>query len=76
MKDNLSVTIVQTTLFWESPEQNKNHLSALLQDADPTDLIVLPELFTTAFSMTAKAESMQGDSISWMKKKKINLKNQ
>ncbi len=67
MKDNLSVTIVQTTLFWESPEQNKNHLSALLQDADPTDLIVLPELFTTAFSMTAKAESMQGDSILWMK---------
>ena len=66
-KAELNITIVQTTLFWESPNQNKNHLSALLKNVAPTDLIVLPELFTTAFSMTAKAESMQGDSVAWLK---------
>ena len=67
MNDNLSVTLVQTSLFWESPEQNKTHLSALLSELNPTDVIVLPELFSTAFSMTAKPESMQGPSMAWMK---------
>jgi len=62
----LEVTIVQSSLYWNSPSQNKSHISQLLSKVTQTDLIVLPELFTTAFSMTAKSETMDGPSILWM----------
>ena len=64
----LSITLVQSFLEWENPVQNTLHLQQLLKKVESTDLIVLPEMFTTAFSMTAKAESMSGPSINWMLK--------
>ena len=64
----LSVTLVQSHLFWQDPFKNRNHLEALLLGVSYTDLIVLPELFTTAFCVFADAEFMHGDSIKWMSK--------
>ncbi|MGB3606524.1 nitrilase-related carbon-nitrogen hydrolase, partial [Psychroserpens sp.] len=71
MQNDLKVAIIQSDLVWENPEQNRinftNKLTAILE---PVDLIVLPELFTTGFSMTAQhlAETMTGDTVSWMQR--------
>ena len=62
----LNITLVQSYLHWEQPEANRLHFNQLLQSVGKTDVIVLPELFTTAFCLNAKAESMSGESIQWM----------
>ncbi len=65
----LRVSLVQFDVAWENPDANKLKIDYLL---DPlkgkTDLILLPEMFTTGFSMKAKelAETMEGESVSWM----------
>ncbi len=62
----LNITLVQSHLVWEQPKANRSHFNHLLQSVQKTDVIVLPELFTTAFCLNAKAESMDGESIQWM----------
>jgi predicted amidohydrolase len=62
----LRITLVQSHLHWENPEKNRSHLEALLSDTHLTDLIVLPELFNTAFSVTYSGEPMNGKTIKWM----------
>lgn len=70
--EDLKVTIVQTSLHWEQKRKNLSHFSALLKPIKKgeTDLIILPEMFNTGFSMrpAALAETMYGTSIRWMKK--------
>lgn len=67
MRD-LNITLVQADQVWEDVQANLNHYNSLLADVDSTDLIVLPEMFQTAFSMnTSLAETMDGTSISWLK---------
>lgn len=67
---DLRVTIVQSMLHWEDAEANRamfdEKLGAL---KGATDLIVLPEMFTTGFSMrsTELAEQMSGPTVLWMK---------
>ncbi len=66
---NLRVTIVQTELHWQEAEANRRMLAHKLAAASPaTDLIVLPEMFTTGFSMnaTAIAEEAEGPTLAWM----------
>lgn len=68
---DLTLTLVQADLLWESPEENRKKLEALILDADKTgDLILLPEMFTTGFTMNAKlyAEPPQGTTTKWMQK--------
>jgi len=66
----MKIALVQTTLFWENPSENRQLLqekmSAIALDID---LIVLPEMFTSGFTMHPKniAETMQGESILWLK---------
>ncbi len=71
MKKDLRITLVQAKLFWEDREKNLLHFSELLKKIKrgTTDLIVLPEMFSTGFSMNAPelAEGMKGDAIEWMK---------
>jgi predicted amidohydrolase len=53
---DLSVTIIQTDLFWENPTANLANLEEkMAQISLPTDLIILPEMFTTGFTMNAKS---------------------
>ncbi len=69
MKPILSITTLQTSLHWENPVANRAQFEVYLEQLTvPTDLVVLPEMFTTAFSMQPKglAETMQGESIAWM----------
>jgi len=47
----LNFSVVQTHLFWEDIDANLLHLSDMLGDIQDTDVIILPEMFTTGFSM-------------------------
>ncbi|PCJ89675.1 MAG: nitrilase family protein [Flavobacteriales bacterium] len=69
---NLTVTIIQTPLHWESIDQNLEMFSIkLAQITEQTNLIVLPEMFTTGFSMNSEklAEGMEGKSMQWIAEK-------
>jgi predicted amidohydrolase len=66
----MKIALIQTELSWENPNENK----ALLQEkinaiSQYVDLIVLPEMFTSGFTMNPKnvAQTMQGEAISWLK---------
>ena len=67
--ENLNITIIQSNLHWEEKQTNLDIFSRKIKYApDSTDLIILPEMFTTGFSMNAKtlAEEMNGETVSWM----------
>jgi omega-amidase len=66
---NLAVTLVQCELAWEQPADNRRQIGAIIdQLVGGTDLIVLPEMFTTGFSMNAlaNAEEPGGATEQWM----------
>jgi len=74
---NLNISIIQTELAWEDKQANLNHFETCLQQVpDDSNLVVLPEMFTTGFSMSPKyfAEKMSGESVEWMRKQAISLK--
>ena len=65
----LSITLLQSNLQWENAIANRLQFSKLIkQVSGNTDLIILPEMFTTGFSMNASklAETMQGETHQWM----------
>jgi len=66
---DLRVTLLQTDLVWEDPVANRNQFETMIRNlATETDLIVLPEMFTTGFTMNAPAlaETMEGPTIAWL----------
>src|SRR3954465_11174482 len=68
--DNLKITTYQGYLFWENIDKNLQNISLRLSSLRTyTDLIVLPEMFTTGFTMNAEklAEPMNGKTMQWMK---------
>lgn len=65
----LRVSAVQADLAWQDPAANRRRFDALLDKlAGQTDLVVLPEMFTTGFSMQAAelAEPTDGPSTAWL----------
>jgi predicted amidohydrolase len=70
MTANLRVTMIQADLAWQDPAVNRHRLAAHCRGlAGHTDLVVLPEMFTTGFSMDAAtlAETMDGATVGWMR---------
>ncbi|MEY2920820.1 MAG: hypothetical protein RL261_2125 [Pseudomonadota bacterium] len=70
MTANLRVTMIQSDLAWQDPATNRRNLAAHFRGlAGHTDLIVLPEMFTTGFSMEAGtlAETMTGATVAWLR---------
>ncbi|MEM6516357.1 MAG: amidohydrolase [Bacteroidota bacterium] len=70
MPEKLNVALIQTELFWEDPKRNREHFERkILTIPEGTDLIILPEMFTSGFTMNAEkvAESMDGITVNWMK---------
>lgn len=66
---DLTVTLIQSDLLWEDREKNKEAFAERLASIDrPTDLILLPEMFTTGFAMEPHqlAEPMEGPTMQWM----------
>lgn len=74
MKESLSVTLVQFDIEWENPQANLEFINDQLTNLE-TDLIVLPEMFSTGFSMNPSriAELPFGETYQWMKAKSIEL---
>lgn len=72
----MRVSLIQSKLYWEDVSKNLDHFDGLLQNLPDTDLIVLPEMFTSGFTMHPErvAQTMAGDAINWMKKQAINHK--
>ncbi len=67
-KTDLRVSLIQTDLVWDNPSSNCAQLEEqLISLVGQTDLIILPEMFTTGFSMSSShAEIPQGPSTKWM----------
>ncbi len=68
---SLSFTLIQTNLHWEDKEANLKMLEDKINAINqPTHVVVLPEMFSTGFSMRpeALAEKMEGPAVEWMKK--------
>lgn len=51
---NLNIALIQTTLAWHDRQANLEHFEPLLEQARGADLIILPEMFTTGFSMESR----------------------
>jgi len=67
----LSITIIQTHLHWENKAANLLMLEQKIKSIEErTEIIVLPEMFSTGFSMKPEifAEDMAGETITWMKR--------
>ncbi|WP_343634875.1 nitrilase-related carbon-nitrogen hydrolase [Fluviicola sp.] len=67
---DLRITFVQANQLWEDKAANLSHYEDLLKSVSDTDLVLLPEMFQTGFSMNAEklAEKMENSlSISWLK---------
>ncbi|PVW14141.1 amidohydrolase [Marixanthomonas spongiae] len=69
MIKNLKTTLIQSKLHWEDAAANRRMFSEKMNSiSEETDLIILPEMFTTGFSMNASnlAEETNGKSLNWM----------
>ena len=65
----MKIALIQIPLVWEDPKSNRDYIEQKINtlEAD-TDLVVLPEMFTTGFTMQPErvAETMQGETVVWM----------
>lgn len=71
MSQELNIALIQSTLVWENPEQNRNNFSNKIDSISlDVDVIILPEMFTTGFTMSP--ENINTDegqiTLDWMKK--------
>lgn len=68
---NLSITTIQTNLHWEDKAANLQMLEQKINNIkEKTEIVVLPEMFSTGFSMKPEllAETMEGETLQWMKR--------
>jgi len=67
---NLLVTVIQTNLHWEDKKANLQMLEEKINSIkEKTEVVVLPEMFSTGFSMKPEqlAETMEEETVQWMK---------
>lgn len=64
----ISISIIQSDIIWEDKESNIKNYQDKIDKINSTDLIILPEMFTTGFSMSPEtiSEDMNGETIQWM----------
>ncbi|MCC6837611.1 MAG: amidohydrolase, partial [Bacteroidia bacterium] len=68
--NDLKITIIQSALYWENIDWNLEQFAKKIDSIkEQTDLIILPEMFTTGFTMQPEllAEGMNGKALAWMK---------
>ncbi|MDQ6762497.1 MAG: amidohydrolase [Bacteroidota bacterium] len=68
---SITISIIQTNLHWEDKNANLDMLSKKIESiTEKTEVVILPEMFSTGFSMKPEslAEKMDGETISWMKR--------
>ncbi|MCS7077976.1 MAG: nitrilase family protein [Bacteroidia bacterium] len=71
----LTISLIQTNLHWESPEKNLAMFEEWFKKVPPeTDIVVLPEMFTTGFSMnTQLAFTFWGEVVKWLEQQSTNM---
>ena len=65
----MKIALLQAPLIWENPIANRNYFEEkIISITENVDLIVLPEMFTSGFTMNPKAvaEPMQGETVLWL----------
>src|SRR5688572_7160936 len=73
----LTISTIQANLVWEDKAANLSNLESKIAGiTEKTELVVLPEMFSTGFSMNAEmlAETMQGLTVQWMRQVATNRK--
>jgi len=69
MKNFITISLIQSNLFWQDIDANLAHFEKLISNINDTDIILLPEMFNSAFCPKSNhlSESMDGKTINWMK---------
>ena len=65
----MKIALIQTHIIWENPLENRSHLAQKINGfLEDVDLIVLPEMFSSGFTMNPKAvaETMEGETVVWL----------
>lgn len=73
----LTITGIQTHLYWEDAAANRKMFEEKINSIpDKTEIVIIPETFSTGFSMRPKelAETMNGETVQWMKRMAIEKK--
>lgn len=71
MSTQLNITVIQPDMVWEDKQANLDNYEALIKGVpDKKEVVVLPEMFATGFSMSSRAlaEPMDGPCVQWMKR--------
>lgn len=66
----MKISLIQTSLVWENQQANRDNFEKLINSIEgETDIIIMPEMFSTGFTMNPEnvAEDMDGDTVQWMK---------
>lgn len=71
----MKINLIQTDIVWGDPQANCEHLDKLLASAEPADLYVLPEMFSTGFATlpNATVEHEPSEGLAWMQRKAQEL---
>lgn len=67
----MKIALIQTDIVWENPFENRKNLEEKIHAlSESFDLIILPEMFSTGFTMQPEvvAEAMEGETLQWLKK--------
>lgn len=65
----MKIALIQSSLTWENPKANRNYFEEKINAlTEKVNLIVLPEMFTTGFTMKPEVvfETMEGKTVSWL----------
>ena len=69
MGNNLKIAAIQFDIKWESKHENLKIIEKYLDKISGIDIVLLPEMFTTGFTMQAEkfSENMNDETVNWMK---------
>lgn len=74
MVNDIKIALIQTSLFWEDVDKNLEIFTKKISNIkNKADLVVLPEMFSTGFSMNSKklAEEINGKTVNWLIKTSV-----
>jgi len=65
----MKIALIQNKIYWEDASKNIAHFSELITSIAEVDIVVLPEMFSSGFTMNSKkvAQTMSGDAVKWLK---------
>src|SRR5690349_14993580 len=67
---SLTITLIQANIFWEDKQANLSMFEKKIKGIENTEIVILPEMFSTGFSMkpSTLAETMDGPTFQWMQR--------